>query len=526
MTTIPIAEKPQKTKVPRRSARQRVETLMYLDLGSENGGFPINISDDGMSFQGIRPLQVGQEIFITFKLDGSKESITTKAKIVWLTETRKAGALQYVDMPEDSRRRITEWIALQREDEHSHEDAATEPSPAKVEESPVAAAPESVPNPTPVLTKPAAAITPLPGPSLPAAVTEQTPTPKVVSKAHPEIKTNLPVQPSTGHSKLQQTGRFPAAPAKKKRPGRSRSLEIGLAAFGAIAIISGIMLWPSREALLQRFHPNGNADRPAAPALIAAGPESEVPVAEIPSDLPMKDPSQISLGTNLQPMLAVPSSVGAASSTRINRPEQTVSATRPANSNHGPVENAPFFSLRAMRPRNATVTTARNRQSTSAPPDSVLENTSELPGAGTASGKMLLLESKAPASPVTTTGSIEIISDPYPSIRMPADSRAHTASLGTSLQIGRLVSKVDPAYPPDALRQRMGGKVKLHVVIGQAGNVESASIVDGPAVLAESALRAVRQWHYEPTMVGSTAVGVEQDVTVMFRVTSSSSPAN
>lgn len=522
MTSIPIVERPQKTKVPRRSARQRVETLMYLDLGSENGGFPINISDDGMSFQGIRPLQVGQEIFITFKLDGSKESITTKAKIVWLTETRKAGALQYVDMPEDSRRRITEWIALQKED------AATEPSPAKVEQPPVASVPESVPNPTPVLTKPAAAIIPPSGPSLPAAVMEQTVAPKVVSKAQPETKVSLPVQPSGGPSKLQQTGRFPVAPAKKKRPARSRSLEIGLAVFGAIAIISGIMLWPSHEALLQRFHwnANGNADRPAAPAPIAAPPASEAPVAEIPTDLPMKDPSQMSLAANLQPVPAESSSVGATSGIRMERLEQRVSATQPANSNRGPAENAPFFSLRAMRPRNATVTTARNRQSTSAPPDSDLENASELPGAGTAGGKILLLESKAPASPVTTTGSVEIISDPYPSIRMPADSRAHTASLGSSLQIGRLASKVDPAYPAEALRQRMGGKVKLHVVIGQAGNVESASIVDGPAVLAEAALRAVRQWRYEPTMVGSTAVGVEEDVTVMFRVTSSSSPAN
>src|SRR5579864_5262713 len=118
MTTMaapPIAERLASTKTQRRVARHRVAGLMYLDLGSENGGFPINISEDGMAFQGVRPLEQNEEICIKFKLDGVAELVTTKAKVVWLTETRKGGGLHFIDLPEDSRRQINEWIALQEQ---------------------------------------------------------------------------------------------------------------------------------------------------------------------------------------------------------------------------------------------------------------------------------------------------------------------------------------------------------------------------------------------------------------------------
>ena len=118
---------------------------------------------------------------------------------------------------------------------------------------------------------------------------------------------------------------------------------------------------------------------------------------------------------------------------------------------------------------------------------------------------------------MSATGSIEIISDPYPSIRVPAESNGRSSRPGTSLQIGRLVSKVEPLYPQDALRQRIAGTVKVHVVIGRNGTVERAEPLNGPSLLEEAALRAVQQWHYEPTILGGAAIEVEEDITVVFR---------
>jgi hypothetical protein len=57
MAVPPIAEQQSRTKTPRRFARQRIESLVYVDLSAENGGFPIDICEDGVAFQGILPLK-------------------------------------------------------------------------------------------------------------------------------------------------------------------------------------------------------------------------------------------------------------------------------------------------------------------------------------------------------------------------------------------------------------------------------------------------------------------------------------
>ena len=57
----------------------------------------------------------------------------------------------------------------------------------------------------------------------------------------------------------------------------------------------------------------------------------------------------------------------------------------------------------------------------------------------------------------------------------------------------------------------------MRVVVGQnRNNSGSRALVDGPALPAEAALRAVRQWRYEPTILGGAAIEVEQDITVVF----------
>lgn len=137
-----------------------------------------------------------------------------------------------------------------------------------------------------------------------------------------------------------------------------------------------------------------------------------------------------------------------------------------------------------------------------------------------------MAETAAPAIPVAATGSVEIISDPYPSIRMPVGSQGPASRLGTSLQIGRLATKVEPTYPVEALRQKVAGTIKLHVVIGANGVVQSAEVTDGPALLADAALRAVKQWRYDPTMLGATAIEVDEGVTLVFRIANSPAPTN
>jgi TonB family protein len=62
----------------------------------------------------------------------------------------------------------------------------------------------------------------------------------------------------------------------------------------------------------------------------------------------------------------------------------------------------------------------------------------------------------------------------------------------------RLVTRVEPDYPPVLKVRQIGGTVRLELTISPKGAVKSISILGGNPVLAESAIAAVKQWIYAP----------------------------
>jgi TonB family protein len=54
----------------------------------------------------------------------------------------------------------------------------------------------------------------------------------------------------------------------------------------------------------------------------------------------------------------------------------------------------------------------------------------------------------------------------------------------------------DPEYPPDALRDRVEGSVKVKVTIAPDGSVADAAALSGPQSLRQAAIAAVRRWQF------------------------------
>jgi len=73
-----------------------------------------------------------------------------------------------------------------------------------------------------------------------------------------------------------------------------------------------------------------------------------------------------------------------------------------------------------------------------------------------------------------------------------------------------------PVYPPEAMAAGVKGNVIAEVVIDQAGDVIDARIMRSIPMLDEAALAAVRNWHFQPTMVNGQPVPVRMAVTVNF----------
>ena len=82
----------------------------------------------------------------------------------------------------------------------------------------------------------------------------------------------------------------------------------------------------------------------------------------------------------------------------------------------------------------------------------------------------------------------------------------------------KVAHKVDWQYPRDAARQHIGGKVVVHVVLDAAGKIKEITPAEGPPILSDPVLQAVKQWTFEPTTLDGDPVEVELNVEAIFTI--------
>jgi len=87
---------------------------------------------------------------------------------------------------------------------------------------------------------------------------------------------------------------------------------------------------------------------------------------------------------------------------------------------------------------------------------------------------------------------------------------------GGNVQQAKLINMVRPVYPPLAKQARISGTVRLHAIIAKDGSVVQLEMVSGHPLLVQSALDAVRQWRYQPTLLNGEPVEVDTTVDVVF----------
>jgi Tfp pilus assembly protein PilZ len=133
------------------------------------------------------------------------------------------------------------------------------------------------------------------------------------------------------------------------------------------------------------------------------------------------------------------------------------------------------------------------------------------PNAGKAKVPLVL---NLPETPISASGSVAISAQR--SVAVPADGSATQS--GRNMQVGQLLNVVEPVYPPDAIKDRVEGTVKLHAVVGSDGSIQSLTALSGPKVLIDASLSAVHNWKYSPTRMGGQAIETEEDISFVFRL--------
>ncbi len=91
--------------------------------------------------------------------------------------------------------------------------------------------------------------------------------------------------------------------------------------------------------------------------------------------------------------------------------------------------------------------------------------------------------------------------------------------VGGAVQKANLIRQVRPVYPPLARQARIQGTVKLTAIIAKNGSIEKLEVLSGHPLLIPSALQAVKQWRYKPTLLNGQPVEVVTQVDVNFTLT-------
>lgn len=124
----------------RLNARRILYSPEYLDMGADNGGVVVNLSEGGIGFHAVGPVIPDVEIPVSFSL-GTGYRIDVKARVVWVGDKGKMGGAVFGKLSKDSRSLIREWLAKSEFEQDSEEEpVATQGQSTAVQQAVEAAA--------------------------------------------------------------------------------------------------------------------------------------------------------------------------------------------------------------------------------------------------------------------------------------------------------------------------------------------------------------------------------------------------
>jgi TonB family protein len=94
------------------------------------------------------------------------------------------------------------------------------------------------------------------------------------------------------------------------------------------------------------------------------------------------------------------------------------------------------------------------------------------------------------------------------------EARAH---ISADVMEKLVTHRVDPEYPEAARQGKLRGIILLDVVVGRDGSVVETRALNGPGILAQAAMDAMRWWRFEPYRVEGKPVVVETTVAMEFK---------
>ena len=92
------------------------------------------------------------------------------------------------------------------------------------------------------------------------------------------------------------------------------------------------------------------------------------------------------------------------------------------------------------------------------------------------------------------------------------------ARVSQGVAAGMLIAPIHPVYPSIARNAHVEGTVVIHAIIARSGDIESATVISGPVLLAQAALDAVRAAQYRPYRLNGDPVEVDTTINIIFHM--------
>ncbi len=479
----------------RRHSRVRVASLIPVDLGSDNGGIVVDLSEGGFRVRVVGRLETDRVVPVELPLYGKSLRIEASGQVAWVDESGRAGGVRFVDLPERSHRQVKQWLVQNSPtSDIQQEELATRPEAIEPEPLTSAAAQRDVThwapswaadepiaqgqNQIPISSSYSFADTSRldsaqSGTASPAS--EYTYVPETDDEAVTEEQL-VPSQPSELREPWLRY--YSQSPILSPDPHRRRKLILGVAAGGVMVvalIVSAALLYPRRGHFGELF-----------------GELRQLIVGEI-------FPSEAD-----QP----PDATTGISKSKLHRRRPEKRKGQSAGGGEPPGLSA------AGLPRDKSTPSRPNASQLEVLEMSGQRRVVELRG-----GPVLRLRDW------TTTARIQVRRGDSTEASATSPESVSAGSLAGPERSGlqEISGKIPeqhemPTYPVLALQNKVQGKVVLRAVIGKDGTVQDVQLISGPSLLTSAVMDAVHKWRYKPYYQDGEPVAVETQITVEFRI--------
>lgn len=137
---------------------------------------------------------------------------------------------------------------------------------------------------------------------------------------------------------------------------------------------------------------------------------------------------------------------------------------------------------------------------------------------------LVMAQDNAPQYVWLTVGSISesvVVGAPKPAVTGVAPAPGpQRIRVGGNVQPSRLISRTEPAYPPELQQLGIQGAVMIRALISKTGEPANLQVINTgmDPRLAQAALDSVSQWRYQPALLNGQPVEVETTITVEFKL--------